>query len=254
MTRVIDWFARNSVAANLLMAFIVVSGAISAFSIKKEVFPEFSLDMITIQVPYLGAAPEEVRGGGQHPHRGSDPGYRRHQADHLDRVGGVRLGDDRVGAGSRRSQGRRRHQEQRRRHHDVPGRNRKAGHPRAHVAAARDRHRRLGPGRRSDAEDDRRAGAGRPVGDAGHHAGRHRQCAAIRDCHRGIRGGAAPSRTDVRPGRRRRPAVVPRPAGRVGAHGWRRDPAAHDRPGVSWARVRRPHRLDPRRWHPAASP
>ena len=60
MTRVIDWFARNSVAANLLMAFIVVSGAISAFSIKKEVFPEFSLDMITIQVPYLGAAPEEV--------------------------------------------------------------------------------------------------------------------------------------------------------------------------------------------------
>ena len=60
MNRVIDWFARNTVAANLLMVFIIVSGAISAFTVKQEVFPEFSLDMITIEVPYLGAAPEEV--------------------------------------------------------------------------------------------------------------------------------------------------------------------------------------------------
>ena len=60
MTRVIDWFARNPVAANLLMVFIIVSGAISAFTVKQEVFPEFSLDRITIEVPYLGAAPDEV--------------------------------------------------------------------------------------------------------------------------------------------------------------------------------------------------
>ncbi len=60
MTRVIDWFARNSVAANLLMLFIVVAGAISAVTVKQEVFPEFSLDLITIEVPYLGAAPDEV--------------------------------------------------------------------------------------------------------------------------------------------------------------------------------------------------
>ena len=60
MNRVIDWFARNTVAANLLMVFVIVSGAISAFTVKQEVFPEFSLDMITIEVPYLGAAPEEV--------------------------------------------------------------------------------------------------------------------------------------------------------------------------------------------------
>ena len=60
MNGMITWFARNPVAANLLMIFIVVSGAISVFSVNSEVFPEFSLDMVSIEVPYLGAAPEEV--------------------------------------------------------------------------------------------------------------------------------------------------------------------------------------------------
>ena len=60
MNRIIDWFVHNSVAANLLMVFVIVSGTFSAFTVKQEVFPEFSLDLISISVPYLGAAPEEV--------------------------------------------------------------------------------------------------------------------------------------------------------------------------------------------------
>ena len=60
MNGMITWFAKNPVAANLLMIFIVVSGAISILSVNSEVFPEFSLDVVSIQVPYLGAAPEEV--------------------------------------------------------------------------------------------------------------------------------------------------------------------------------------------------
>ena len=60
MNSIIDWFARNSVAANLLMIFLVVSGVFAGVTVKQEVFPEFSLDMVTIEVPYLGAAPEEV--------------------------------------------------------------------------------------------------------------------------------------------------------------------------------------------------
>ena len=56
----IDWFARNSVAANLLMVFLVTSGVIAAFNLTAEVFPEISLDRIQIEVLYLGAAPEEV--------------------------------------------------------------------------------------------------------------------------------------------------------------------------------------------------
>ena len=60
MNGMIAWFARNSVAANLLMVFIVVSGLIGAFNVRAETYPEFSLDRIDVQVPYLGAAPEEV--------------------------------------------------------------------------------------------------------------------------------------------------------------------------------------------------
>ena len=60
MNRMIAWFAQNSVAANLLMFFLIIAGLLAGFTVKQEVFPEFSLDRISIQVPYLGAAPEEV--------------------------------------------------------------------------------------------------------------------------------------------------------------------------------------------------
>ena len=60
MNRMIDWFARNTVAANLLMFFIIISGSIAILNVNSEVFPEFTLDLISIEVPYLGAAPEEV--------------------------------------------------------------------------------------------------------------------------------------------------------------------------------------------------
>jgi multidrug efflux pump subunit AcrB len=56
----IKWFARNGVAANLMMLIIVVGGFASLFTIKQELFPQFSLDTIVVRVPYLGAAPEEV--------------------------------------------------------------------------------------------------------------------------------------------------------------------------------------------------
>ena len=59
----IAWFARNPVAANLMMIFIMVSGLIATGTVKEEVFPEVELDRISIQVPYLGAAPEEVEEG-----------------------------------------------------------------------------------------------------------------------------------------------------------------------------------------------
>ena len=59
----IAWFARNPVAANLMMVLIIVSGLIATTTVKEEVFPEIQLDRISIQVPYLGAAPEEVENG-----------------------------------------------------------------------------------------------------------------------------------------------------------------------------------------------
>ena len=60
MKGMIEWFARNSVAANLMMVFIMVSGILATTNVKEEVFPEIELDRINVEVPYLGAAPEEV--------------------------------------------------------------------------------------------------------------------------------------------------------------------------------------------------
>ena len=63
MNAIVAWFARNSVAANVLMAILVVGGLVVLPRIKVEVFPEFSADLITVNVPYPGAAPEEVEEG-----------------------------------------------------------------------------------------------------------------------------------------------------------------------------------------------
>lgn len=63
MRRVIAWFAENGVAANLLMLVIVVGGLLTLPSIPQEVFPEFDSGVITITVPFPGAAPEEVEEG-----------------------------------------------------------------------------------------------------------------------------------------------------------------------------------------------
>ncbi len=63
MNRIIEWFAKNSVTSNLLMVSIIVLGIVSTFTIKMEVFPEASLDMVSVSVVYRGAAPEEVEEG-----------------------------------------------------------------------------------------------------------------------------------------------------------------------------------------------
>lgn len=59
----IAWFARNSVAANLLMFIIIITGVFSLLTIKKQMFPDIQINTITIRVPYLGAAPQEVEEG-----------------------------------------------------------------------------------------------------------------------------------------------------------------------------------------------
>ena len=89
MRSTIQWFAGHRVAANLLMALILFGGltatgigpliklldslgipaseklphALVRGTIRQEVFPEFSLDLITVSMVYLGAAPQEVEEG-----------------------------------------------------------------------------------------------------------------------------------------------------------------------------------------------
>ncbi|MEM8683180.1 MAG: efflux RND transporter permease subunit, partial [Pseudomonadota bacterium] len=60
---IIAWFARNHVAANLLMFMIIAAGTLSAFDIQKRTLPAFESNTISVRVPYLGAAPQEVEEG-----------------------------------------------------------------------------------------------------------------------------------------------------------------------------------------------
>lgn len=57
---IISWFARNDVAANLLMIAIVVTGLLVARSIRQEVYPVYELDTVGVDMDYRGASPEEV--------------------------------------------------------------------------------------------------------------------------------------------------------------------------------------------------
>jgi multidrug efflux pump subunit AcrB len=56
----VAWFAKNHVAANLLMALLVVGGLFTVPQIKQEIFPEISLPVVSVSVAYPGASPEEV--------------------------------------------------------------------------------------------------------------------------------------------------------------------------------------------------
>ena len=59
----IRWFTQNGVAANLLAGITIITGIFAAMNIKLELFPELDLDIVSITVPYPGAAPEEVESG-----------------------------------------------------------------------------------------------------------------------------------------------------------------------------------------------
>lgn len=54
---------RNSPAMNTLMLAIVAVGLFSVLNLRREVFPEFELEIILVTVPYPGASPEEVEEG-----------------------------------------------------------------------------------------------------------------------------------------------------------------------------------------------
>jgi len=57
------WSINNRVTVNLIMIFIMVGGLLTVMQMRREMFPQFALDMINISVPYPGASPEEVEEG-----------------------------------------------------------------------------------------------------------------------------------------------------------------------------------------------
>ena len=60
---IIAWFARNPVAANLMMLLIIGFGIYSAITIRKQTTPDFEVNRVQVSVAFPGAAPQEVEEG-----------------------------------------------------------------------------------------------------------------------------------------------------------------------------------------------
>ncbi len=63
MKSLVQWAVRNTPAMNTLMIAFMVVGAFSLYKMRREVFPEFDLEIILVTVPYPGASPDEVEEG-----------------------------------------------------------------------------------------------------------------------------------------------------------------------------------------------
>ena len=63
MRSVIAWSIRQTPAMNTIMVTILAVGLLSGFMLRREVFPQFDLEIIRVTVPYPGASPEEVESG-----------------------------------------------------------------------------------------------------------------------------------------------------------------------------------------------
>ena len=56
----IAFFANNSVAANLMMMFIIIMGLFSYFTIQRQMFPNIEINYINVSAVYRGASPQEI--------------------------------------------------------------------------------------------------------------------------------------------------------------------------------------------------
>ena len=57
---IIHLFARHPVAANLLMAILIILGSYSLIKLNRQFFPNFALDYVSVRVIWPGASAEDV--------------------------------------------------------------------------------------------------------------------------------------------------------------------------------------------------
>ena len=251
MSGVIGWFARNGVAANLLMVFVVAWGLLAMTGMPIEVFPSLETQSITVTVPYLGAAPEEVEQG---------VCLRVEEAvQDLEGIGKVRstaaegvatvVIELESGADTREVL-----DQVKSRIDAITTFPEETEKPIIQEALIRRRvitvavygdveERAL----KAVAEQVREG----PVGTSRHHPGGTRRGAALRDLDRGLGGHAPAVRPDLRRGRAGGAAVIARSSGRRGQSARGRDPPAHDGAGVPGRRVRRHRAAGAARRQPA---
>ena len=63
MKQIIKWFTYNHVAGNLLLLAMLILGAVTWLTLKKEIFPETSLDRVMVRIAYPNANPDDVEKG-----------------------------------------------------------------------------------------------------------------------------------------------------------------------------------------------
>jgi hydrophobic/amphiphilic exporter-1 (mainly G- bacteria), HAE1 family len=63
MRGIVSWTIRNQPAMNTMVIAILLVGAMAFASMRREVFPEFELEIVLVTVPYPGATPDEVEEG-----------------------------------------------------------------------------------------------------------------------------------------------------------------------------------------------
>ncbi len=60
MERLITWWVKNPVAANLLLFGILLAGMLGFSAMEREVFPTFRTNQVQVEIQWPGAAPQEV--------------------------------------------------------------------------------------------------------------------------------------------------------------------------------------------------
>ena len=61
MNGIVAWFARNSVAANLLMFIFFAGGVFGYSSMEREMFPVVKVSGASVSVAWTGASPPQPR-------------------------------------------------------------------------------------------------------------------------------------------------------------------------------------------------
>jgi multidrug efflux pump subunit AcrB len=60
VSRLVDWFTRTGVAANLVLLTVAGGGLLTLTHLTREVFPEVTPQLVSVAVRYPGAAPAEI--------------------------------------------------------------------------------------------------------------------------------------------------------------------------------------------------
>ncbi|MEM8735849.1 MAG: efflux RND transporter permease subunit, partial [Planctomycetota bacterium] len=63
MNRIVRWAIGNTPAINVMVVAAMVAGLVSFFQMRREVFPEFELEVILVRVAYPGASPADSEKG-----------------------------------------------------------------------------------------------------------------------------------------------------------------------------------------------